>query len=150
MARRAALQRYTQHSSRGNDKEDLKRAGGGGGESCVFVGLETDHFFMGRLPASALEYDRTLKGDLPFLNCVCVEESTKELIYLFLETSARQFFRGDSVLPAPSWALSKCSNTFLKQALTPAASSVQFPFTVQTVRLRNPCFHLTQVQSVSY
>lgn len=44
MVRRAALQRYTQHSSRGNDKEDLKQEGG---ESCVFAGLETDHFFYG-------------------------------------------------------------------------------------------------------
>lgn len=99
MARRAALQRYTQHSSRGNDKEDLKQEGG---ESCVFAGLETDHFFMGCLPVSALEYDRTLKNDLPFLNCVCVEENTKELIYLFLKVSVWQFFRGDSVLPALS------------------------------------------------
>lgn len=91
MARRAALQRYTQHSSRANDKEDLKQEGGG---NVAFLwGLRKIIFLWAVLLVSAAEYDRPLKADLPFLNCVCVEENTKELNYLFFRSVVLDIFQ---------------------------------------------------------
>lgn len=71
--------------------------------------------FTGRLPASALECDRTLRGELPFLKCVCVEESTKELVGLFVFRSG-----GLAIFSEATQLCQPCPRPYLNVLIRPS------------------------------